>query len=356
MPQANNDNQPNVDWFNMVEQEELNDDVDIESYVLNYPEVPFEDSLEAIQADALAPEDLLGFSNMTRKQVHQLRAVWNELAEEQRIVIAEVALMVAREHTFSEFGRFFYTLLDDESVDVRLNAATGASLSEVIELVKPLTELAENDENLDVREAAMQAMAPHVVAFELGLVTDRKDLDRLVKLKEWSEDESLPSALRAAALHSYSHNTGDDDIDGIIESFVATDDDTLQLGAMRAMSVYGAGRFTRFLERQLQSTDVDAREAAATAMSESADEAVIPMLTMAARTDTESIVREAAYIALANIATDPALQSLIELRKNASDDDIEIIDGAIQYITDLNDLEAEILELEALGYNDEEFY
>lgn len=356
MPQASNNDQNNVDWFNMVDEEPLDDEVDIDSYELDYPEVPFEDSLEVIQADALAPQDLLGFSNMTRKQVHQLRAVWNELDEEKRVTIAEVALMVAREHNFSDFGRFFFTLLGDESVDVRLNAATGAALSEVPELIRPLTEIAENDANLDVREAAMEAMAPHVVAYELGLVTDRKDLDRLVKLKEWAEEESWPASLRAAALHAYSHNTMDDDIAGIIESFVERDDETLQLGAMRAMAVYGAGQFTQFLERQLQSPDVDAREAAAAAMGESDDEAVVPMLTMAARTDVEPAVREAAYIALANIASEPAMESLIELRKNASDDDIEIIDGAIQYIAEMNDLEADIQELEAQAEDSDSDY
>lgn len=347
MPPESNGNEPNVNWMSMVEEDPLDDDIDLDSYELDYPEVPFEASLDAIQAEALAPRDLLGFSNITRKQVHALRAVWNELNEEKRVTIAEVALMVAREHTFSEFGRFFFTLLEDESVDVRLNAAHGAALSEIPELIKPLASLAQDDPNLDVREAAMEAMAPHVVAYELGLVTDRKDLDRLVMLKEWAEDETLPAELRAAALHSYSHNTADDDIDGIIESFVQQDDEILQLGAMKAMSVYGAGRFTRFLENQLQSTDVDRREAAANAMAESGDEAVVPMLTMAARTDLEPAVREAAYIALANIASEPAMESLIELRKNASDDDIEIIDGAIQYISELNDLESELLDLEA---------
>ncbi len=355
MPQASNNDQPNLDELNVVDEEQLDDDIDLESYELDYPEVPFEDSLQVIQEDALAPQDLLGFSNMTRKQVHELRAVWNDIEEEKRVTIAEVALMVAREHTFSDFGRFFLALLSDDSVDVRLNAATGAALSEIPDLIKPLTEVAESDENDDVREAAIQALAPHVVAIEMGLITDQKDFDRLLKLKNWAVDESQPAAIRAAALHAYSHNTMDDDVDEIIESFVEQDDDTMQLGAMRAMSVYGAGKFTRFLERQLQSKDVDAREAAANAMAESGDEAVIPMLTMAARTDTESIVREAAYVALANIATEPALESLVELRKHASEDDADVIDIAIQYISELNELEADIKELEAQAAEDADY-
>lgn len=354
MPQGNNDENEKVTWFNPVDEDQLDEDIDIETYELNHPEVPFEHSLEAIQENALAPNDMLGFSDISRKQVHELRAVWKGLAEEHRVTLAELALMVSRDQFFSDFGRFFLTLLDDESVDVRLNAATGASLSEIPELIKPLYEMAEGDGNLDVREAAIHALAPHVVALDLMLVNDRKDEERLLRLKEWARDGSQPAEIRAAALQSYSHNTSDDDIDAIIESFVGQEDDTLQLGAMRAMAVFGAGKFTRFLERQLQGNDVDAREAAVAAMGMSGDEAVVPMLTMAARTDTESVVREAAYMALANIATDPALKALTELRKNASDDEIEIIDGGIQYITDMNELEADVLDMEPAP-GDEDF-
>lgn len=346
MPQASNGEDDNVTWFDILDEEPLDEDVDIDNYEMDQPQVTFEESLEAIQGNAIAPQDLLGFSNITRKQIHQLRATWTTLPEEQRVTIAEVALMVAREHVFADFGLFFATLLGDPAVDVRLNAATGAGLSEVPELIRALTDVAETDENLDVREAALDALSPHVVALDAGLINDRKDLDRLLKLKAWAVDSSWPAALRAAALHAYSHNNLDDDVDGIIESFVQADDDTLQLGAMRAMAVYGAGRFTRFLERQLQSTDIDAREAAAAAMGMSDDPAVVPMLTMIGRTDSEPAVREAAYLALANVGSDAALRSLTQLRENASDDDIDIIDGAIQYITEMNEMFEEIAMLE----------
>lgn len=351
MPPENNSEDQNVNWFNMVDEEQLDDEVDLDSYEMSGPQVTFEESIEAIQGDALAPQDLLGFSNISRKQIHQLRAVWNTLAEEQRTTIAEVALMVARDNVFSDFGRFFATLLHDAAVDVRLNAATGAGLSEVAELIRALTDLAENDPNIDVREAALDSLAPHIVALDAGLINDRKDLERLLQVKNWTVDESWPPELRAAALHAYSHNNLDDDVDAIIASFVDADDDTLQLGAMRAMAVYGAGRFTRFLELQLQSPDIDIREAAAAAMGMSDDEAVVPMLTMVGRTDVEPAVREAAFAALANIGSDAALRSLTQLRENASDDDIEIIDGAIQYITEMNEMFEGIDMLE----EDEEF-
>lgn len=339
MPPESNNDESNVSWFNLVDEEELDEDVDIEGYELSMPEVPFEESLEAIQAEALAPQDLLGFNDISRKQIHELRSVWTGLQELQRATVAEVVLTMAQEFPYGDFGRFFQVLLEDPSEAVRLHAAHGAALSEISTLIKPLVELAENDPSVHVREASLQALANQVVGLDLGVVLDKQDIGRLAKLKEWSKDESWPAELRAAALQAYSHNIGDDEVGEIIESFVASGDDVLQLGAMRAMIEFGAGHFTRFLERELRSNDVDAREAAALAMGQSSDEEVVPMLTMAAREDHEPAVREAAYTALGNIGSKSALNALVQLRENASDDDIEVIDASIRYANELQELE-----------------
>lgn len=337
-PESNND-ESNVSWPGPVDEVELDDDVDIEGYELSMPEVPFEESLDAIQADALAPQDLLGFNDISRKQVHELRSVWNSLQDEQRNTVAEVVLTLAQEFPYGDFGRFFQVLLEDPSESVRLHAANGAGLSEISTLIKPLVELAEQDPSVHVREASLQALANQVVGLDLGVMLDKQDIARLMKLKTWAQDESWPAELRAMALHSYSHNIGDDEIGEIIEAFVASGDDVLQLGAMRAMIEFGAGHFTRFLERELRSTDVDAREAAALAMGQSSDEAVVPMLTMTAREDQEPTVREAAYTALGNIGSRAALNALTQLRENASDDEIDVIDASIRYATELQELE-----------------
>lgn len=345
MPSENNDNESNVAWVNPVDEEQLDDDVDIDAYELPMPEVAFEDSLEAIQADALAPQDLLGFNDITRKQVHELRSVWTALQDEQRSTVAEVMLTIAQEFPYGDFGRFFQVLLEDPNESVRLHAANGAALSEIATLIKPLVEMAENDPSVHVREASLRALATQVVGLDLGMVHDAQDEKRLMKLKAWAQDESWSAELRSAALQSYSHNVSDDEVGSIIESFVESGEDLLQLGAMRAMIEYGPGHFTRFLELQLRGADVDAREAAALAMGQSIDEAVVPMLTMTAREDKESAVREAAYMALGNIGSRPAINALTQLRQNASDDEIEVIDASLAYAAELQELES----LEEIG-------
>lgn len=331
--------------FEPIDEDSMDDLDDPTSLGSDHPEVTFEDSLEAIQADALAPQDLLGFSDISRKQIHQLRSVWSTLPEEHRSTLSDLVLMIAREQPYADFGRFFQVLLEDSSESVRLNASTGAGLSEITTLISTLVNLAEHDPSVDVREAAILALATHVVGLDLGVIADTQDEKKLRRLKAWAKDESWSSALRAAALQAYSYDTSDDETGSIIEDFVSSDDETLQLGAMRAMTQYGADQFTRFLELELRDPDVDRREAAAFAMGQSTDESVVPMLTMAAREDEEPIVREAAYTALGNLGNKASLKSLQTLREYASDDEIEVIDASIQYAMELQELDG----LEELG-------
>lgn len=355
-PETNNEEDQNVTWFDSVEpveEPELDDDIDIENYELATPEVTFEESIEAIEGESLSMQDLLGFNDISRKQVHELRSSWNALEETKRATLAEVMLALAGDFPYGDFGRFFQVLLEDSNETVRIHAANGAGLSEAPILIKPLVELAENDPSFNVREAALRALAPQIVGLDLGIVHDAQDEKRLLKLKGWAKDPSWPVELRSAALQSYSHNVSDDEIGAIIESFVDSDDDTLQLGAMRAMIEFGPGAFTRFLELELRSQDIDSREAAALAMGQSTDEAVVPMLTMTAREDQEPAVREAAYTGLGNIGSRAAINALTQLRENASDDEIDVIDASLQYAAELQELEnleeIGMLEFEAEG-------
>ncbi|MCA9835096.1 MAG: HEAT repeat domain-containing protein [Thermomicrobiales bacterium] len=328
-----------IHFFNL-EEENVDGDIDLDSYQLDYPQVSFEQSLEAIQEDALAPMDVLGFSNMTLKNIHELRGVWGTLSDETRETIAELVLTVGLEQIFTDFGRFWQVLLEDKSEAVKLVAARGATGSEETALIAPLIVIAEGDDSLVLREAAIRGLVQSVMALDFdNLYLDKKDIARLQRMKAMAGDESWPTPLRAAALETWSHFTMDDDTMTLIESFIESDNDDLQIGAMKAMIQVGSAHFTRFLERQLQSTDVDRREAAAYAMGMSGDEAVVPMLTMTAREDTEPAVREAAYAALGNLASKPATKALEELLKHASDDEIELIEAALEYANEMDQME-----------------
>lgn len=335
-----NDGVP-IPFFTMGEsEEEMDDTIDLNNYQLDYAQVSFEESLAAIQEDALAPMDVLGFSNMTLKNIHELRNVWGTLSDETRETIAELVLTVGFEQIFTDFGRFWQVLLTDDSDAVKLVAARGAATSEETGLIVPLVAIAESDSSLPLREAAIRGLVQSVVALDFdNLILDKKDVVRLQRVKAWAGDESWPSSLRAAALETWSHFMMDDDTMQLIESFIESDNDDLQIGAMKAMVQTGSAHFTRFLERQLQSPDVDRREAAAYAMGMSGDDATVPMLTMIAREDSEPAVREAAYAALGNLGSKPAIKALEELLRHASDDEIELIEAALEYANEMEQIE-----------------
>lgn len=347
MPQDSNGQEPNVDWYSVEESDLESEDFELEDLEFEVSKATFEDSLEAIQSDAIAPFDLTGFSDITRKQVHELRAVWTALPAEHRATIADIALMVARDDIYTDFGRFFSVLLEDESDAVRKVAIEGAATSEAEVLIQQLSAIASGNDDLEMREAALKSLAPHVVGLDMGVIADSKDQQRLLQLREWATDETWSPQLRAAALGAYAHFTQDDETGSIIESFVESGDEVLQMGALHAMGAYGPGQMVRFLERMLQSNDPEAREAAAKALGQSADADAVPMLTMTAREDKEPAVREAAYIGLGEQGTKQALRALEQLRVHAAEDDYDIIDWAISNAQELLELEDfEMLEID----------
>lgn len=350
MPQDSNGAEPNVTWFDTDESELLEEDFELEDLEFDMPTAEYEQALEGIQADAITPFDLTGFSDITRKQMHEVRSVWSSLPTEKRQTLADLALMVSGEYLYTDFGRFFEVLLGDEDAKVRQVAATGVHDTIVDTVIKPLVEMAEHDPSEEVREAALQSLASFTIAMDMGNEIDDKDVQRLMKLKDWAQDESWPSRLRAAALASWAAFTGDEETGKIIEKFAMSDDDALQLGATRAMAAWGPGKLVPFLERQLQSKDVEHREAAARALGTADDASVVPMLTMLAREDKEPAVREAAYIGLSEQGSKQAVQALQELRKHAADDDLDVLDASILHAQDMAELE----DLTMFEFDDEQ--
>lgn len=334
-----NGKEPNADWFQMGEEPLLDEDFDLEDYELDIVKADFSDALEAIQADAITPFDLTGFGDLSRKQVHEVRAVWETLPLEKRQMLADLVQMVAREYIYSDFGRFLGVLLGDSDERVRLSAAQGAMLSQEVNNIKPLADLAENDANEDVRLAAIEALAGYMVGMDMGESYDAQDTRRLAQLRTWAMDESWPSRLRAASLVSWASNPADNSIGQIIEQFALSDDEELMLGATRAMSSWGAGNMLPFLEKQLRSLDADHREAAALALGQANDASVVPMLTMLAREEKEPAVREAAYVGLSEQGSKQALLALQELRKHAAEDDWDFLDVSIANVKELMEMD-----------------
>jgi HEAT repeats len=290
----------------------------------------FEEALEAIQEDSLEPIVLTGFSDITRKQVHELRKVWTKIEDEDtRRVIADHVSVLGLDDIRLDFMRFFRVLLDDPSAAVRQIAASGLEPYDDPALIDPLIQVAQKDPNQDVRLAAIETLGSFAMLAEFEML-DRKDQASLRKaLLGLATDAALEGKLRAAALVSASADSMTPNIQAAIGELYASGEPDLRLGALRAMGRANAPEWVGILESTLRSTDPDERQAAVQSLAQYGDESVVPMLTQIAREDLEMPVRLEAIAGLGVQGGRAALHSLNTLREYVSDDEIEAVDAAI---------------------------
>lgn len=322
----------------------LGDDLDVEDLAYaEYEDVryaSFEEALEAIQEDSLEPVVLTGFSDITRKQIHELRRVWIGIGEEEaRGTIADHVVALALDDVRLDFMRFFRVLLDDPSPRVRQIAAAGLEPYDDPALIEPLVQVAQGDPSEDVRLAAIETLGSFAMLAEFEML-ERKDQMGLRKaLMGLATDDSLDGKLRAAALVSAASDSETPRVREVIAGHYQAGDSDLRLGALRAMGRAYAPEWLAILEGALRSSDPDERQAAVQSLSQYGDESVVPMLTLVAREDLEMPVRLEAIAALGTQGGRAALHSLNTLREYVSDDEIEAVDAAIAEVEEFIALE-----------------
>jgi hypothetical protein len=300
----------------------------------------FEEALEAIQEDSLEPVVLTGFSDITRKQVHELRSVWTSIDDETtRRTIADHVATLGLDDVRLDFMRFFRVLLEDPAATVRQVAASSLEPYDDPALIEPLIKMAQGDPSEDVRLAAVETLGSFAMLAEFEML-DRKDQLALRKaLMGIATDVSVDRKLRAAALVSAAADTATPRIQETIAEHYEAGDSDLRLGALRAMGRASDPEWLGVLEAALRSSDPDERQAAVQSLSQYGDEGVVPMLTMVAREDLEMPVRLEAIAALGTQGGKAALYSLNTLREYVSDDEIEAVEAAIAEVEEIIALE-----------------
>lgn len=292
-------------------------------------DVTFEDALEAITGESLAPQELAGFNDISRKQIHELRRVWPTLEDDARRTIAETTAALGDADLRLDFFRFFRVLLEDTLAEVRQIAVTALEAYDDPDLLPALIGLAQNDESDDVRVAALTSLRPVAVMADDDMLDLREHRALRTALTALVTDTSVAADVRAAALATAALDTQIPDLDGWVRAFYEQGDDRLRIGAVEAMGASASAAWLPQLERSIRSHDIDEREAAADALGRIDDAAAVPMLTMVVREDSEGAVRVAAIQALGVHGSREAVRALETLREHVSDDERDLVVDAL---------------------------
>lgn len=290
--------------------------------------VPLADALLAVSQGDFAHKVLAAFSDLDREKVGQLRRAWPVLELETRVRLIRALDELAEATVSYNFSRVYRVALGDPEASVRQLAIPALWEEESSELLEMLFGMLE-DESPDVRAQAARALGRYVVlaaAEELDEAYEGRLYDSLYRLAADVHEHQL---VRRYALESLASFGGRGPIVDLIREAYADEDQSVKAGALFAMGRSLDARWLNIVLSELKSDDPELRYEAARACGELGDNRAVEGLA-ALTNDTDTEVRFAAVASLGRIASPGASRVLRRLAERASGEDLQAIEDAIE--------------------------
>jgi HEAT repeat protein len=286
------------------------------------------DAILAVSRGDLAHRVLAAFSDLDREKIGQLRRAWPLIETEQRARLIRALDELAEESVSYNFSRDYRLALEDDNPGIRQLAIPALWEEESSELLDLLLGMID-DESQDVRAEAARALGHFAVLAaggELDDDTSERIYDSLLRLTS-SDDE--PQLVRRFALESLASFGRRSPVPDLIRAAYADEDQSTRAGALFAMGRTLDTRWLNIVMSELTADDPELRYEAARACGELGDNrAVEGLAPLTADPDLE--VRLAAITALGKIASPGASRVLRRLAERASGDELQAIEEAME--------------------------
>lgn len=283
---------------------------------------------QLVLGEHIAAASFTALSDLSREDAAELLAVWPRIPLEIRLSVLVRAAELAEDNVDLDFTQLSLVGLNDESAEVRQQAAESLYESPQRAVARRLLQVLREDADPDVRAAAALSLRQFVLMREFEKFDPALGDDVVAGLREAYEEPGAPPELRAAALESFGGRSLPWVADAIGESY-NDDDRALRLAAVRAMGDSADDRWLEYLFEQLHSDDPEFRYAAVLSCgliaSEDAVEPLAPLLE-----DEDSEVVLAAISALGEVGGDDALAVLRDYAEQAPHELAPIVADAIQ--------------------------
>ena len=264
----------------------------------------------------LSVAGLQQLASLEREQPAALRGAWPEIEAERRRQVVHLLVELAEDNVDLDFDAVFFAALEDDDAAVRADAVRGLWEYEGRDLIAPLLQLLEKDEEPEVRSEAALALGRFVVLSELGSLREEHFQQVEEGLRRALEDELEVDEVRGRALEAI----GASDrpwVEQAIQAAYESEAPRLKVSALHAMGRSCDGRWLPVLIEELANDDPEVRYEAATALGSLADRrAVAHLAPLLRHPDVE--VREAAIAARGQIGGSEAKLLLRPLLRDAS--------------------------------------
>src|SRR4051812_19195677 len=259
------------------------------------------------QPGDLAPEAIGALSHLVSTDLKAVGAAWGSLPVERRLEILTQLNHSERKNNRLDFNALYGVAMSDTEPRVRRLAIDSIVTENGPVHLERLTDLAVNDPDAYVREAAVVRLGPFALMAELGQLPETwADRLRTVLLSIYN-DKTAPHGVRREALASAGYLDSVAVERAIEDGF---DDNDFQLWAMRAMGRTANPDWLDTLTGEANHPDAAVRQEVARACGELADERAVETVSELVD-DNELEVRLAAIRALGLIGGDDARETLI---------------------------------------------
>lgn len=253
--------------------------------------------------------------SLTVEEAEALRAAWPEVDTERRRQVVHQLVELTEDNVDLNFDAVFFRALGDEDSSVRAEGVRGLWEHEGRDLIPPLLQLLEKDEEPDVRAEAALALGRFVLRAELGDLPEHQFEKVAQGLRRTLEDDLEEEEVRGRALEAIGACGREWVSQAIQEAYDA------ELPRLRVSSLHAMGRscdsvWLPPLIDELASEDAEMRYESAIALGSLGDRRAVSHLAPLLH-DEDQEVKEAAISALGQIGGREAKTLLRPLLRDA---------------------------------------
>lgn len=272
-----------------------------------------------------------GLSGILPEQIGRIEQVWIELAPEYRRKLMQQLIDVSETNFELDYRSIGIMALADHDAEVREKAIELLWEDETLELMDRLIEMAQWDEAVQVRSAAVGALGRFILLGELGSLSETESgraQDVAVAIYS-TIDEDVE--VRRRALEAIA-NCGHEIVPEAITEAYESDDPRMQASALFAMGRTCDTHWNEIVLREINNSDPAIRYEAARASGELEIEEAVPYLARLTQ-GRDREIKEVAIWALGEIGGNDAmtiLSALADAAEQADDEDLlEAVEEAI---------------------------